>query len=76
MSVSSGFFNSLNGDRKYNAAQMSAIFDGLIIDGVFASIGTAFAVKAAARFLRWSGRRRAKGLHGQRGEAVFFEGGS
>lgn len=47
MSVSSGFFNSLNGDRKYNAAQMSAIFDGLIIDGVFASIGTAFAVNAA-----------------------------
>ena len=47
MSVSSGFFNSLNGDRKYNAAQMSAIFDGLIIDGVFASIGTAFAVKSA-----------------------------
>ena len=47
MSVSSGIFNSLNGDRKYNAAQMSAIFDGLIIDGVFASIGTAFAVKAA-----------------------------
>lgn len=47
MSVSSGFFNSLNGDRKYNAAQMSAIFDGLIIDGVFASIGTAFAAKAA-----------------------------
>ena len=47
MSVSSGFFNSLNGDRKYNATQMSAIFDGLIIDGVFASIGTAFAVKAA-----------------------------
>ena len=47
MSVSSGFFNSLNGDRKYDAAQMSAIFDGLIIDGVFASIGTAFAVKAA-----------------------------
>lgn len=47
MSVSSGFFNSLNGDRKYNAAQMSDIFDGLIIDGVFASIGTSFAVKAA-----------------------------
>lgn len=47
MSVSSGFFNSLNSDRKYNAAQMSAIFDGLIIDGVFASIGTAFAVQAA-----------------------------
>jgi hypothetical protein len=47
MSVTSGFFNSLNGDRKYDANQMSAIFDGLIIDGIFASIGTAFAVKAA-----------------------------
>lgn len=47
MSVSCGFYNSLNGDRKYDAAQMSSIFDGLIVDGVFASIGTAFAVKAA-----------------------------
>lgn len=47
MSVTYGFYNSLNGDRKYNAEQISSIFDGLIIDGVFASIGTAFAVKAA-----------------------------
>lgn len=46
MSVTSGFFNSLNGDRKYNAEQMSAIFDGIINDGVFASIGTAFGVTA------------------------------
>ena len=47
MSVTSGFFNSLNGDRKYNSEQMSAIFDGIINDGVFASVGTAFAVNAA-----------------------------
>lgn len=47
MSITCGFFNSLNGDRKYDASQISSIFDGLIIDGVFASIGTAFAVKAA-----------------------------
>lgn len=46
MSVTSGFFNSLNGDRKYNAEQMSAIFDGIINDGVFANIGTAFGVTA------------------------------
>lgn len=46
MSVTSGFFNSLNGDRKYNAEQMSAIFDGIINNGVFASIGTAFGVRA------------------------------
>lgn len=47
MSLTYGFFNSNNGDRKYNAEQMSSIFDGIIVDGVFASIGTAFAVKAA-----------------------------
>ena len=47
MSVTSGFYNSLNGDRKYDASQMSSIFDGLITDGIFGSIGTAFAVKAA-----------------------------
>lgn len=46
MSITSGFFNSINGDRKYDAMQMSSIFDGLIIDGIFASIGTAFVVKA------------------------------
>ena len=46
MSVTSGFFNSLNGDRRYNAEQMSAVFDGIINDGIFANIGTAFFVKA------------------------------
>lgn len=47
MAITSGFFNSVNGDRKYDAIQMSSIFDGLIVDGVFASIGNAFNVKAA-----------------------------
>lgn len=46
MSVTSGFFNSLNGDRKYNAEQMSAIFDGIINDGILANIGTAFTISA------------------------------
>lgn len=46
MSVTSGFFNSINGDRKYNAEQMSAIFDGIINDGILANIGTAFSVTA------------------------------
>lgn len=44
MSVTSGFFNSLNGDRKYNAEQMSSLFNGIINDGVFQNIGAAFAV--------------------------------
>lgn len=46
MSVTSGFFNSLNHDRRYNAQQMSAIFDGVINDGIFANIGVAFKVSA------------------------------
>lgn len=46
MSVTFGFYNSLNDDRTYDSIQMSSIFDGIIIDGVFASIGTCFVVKA------------------------------
>lgn len=46
MSVTSGFFNSVNGDRRYNAEQMSSLFNGIINDGIFASIGSAFEVKA------------------------------
>ena len=46
MSFTSGFFNSVEGDRKYNAEQMSAIFDGVINDGIFMNIGTAFVVTA------------------------------
>lgn len=46
MAVTSGFFNSKNGDRRYSAEEMSAIFDGVINDGVFANIGTAFKVTA------------------------------
>lgn len=44
MSVTYGFYNSLNGDRKYDAKQISAMFDGVITDGVYRSVGNAFAV--------------------------------
>lgn len=44
MTVTSGFYNSLNGDRKYNAEQLSSLFDGIITDGIFMSIGTALIV--------------------------------
>lgn len=47
MSVTSGFFNSIGNDRRYNAEQMSAIFDGIINDGVLINIGTVFGVSAA-----------------------------
>lgn len=47
MSVTYGFYNSLNGDRKYDATQLSSLFDGVIVDGVFASIGSCFVTKAS-----------------------------
>lgn len=46
MSITSGFYDSLNGDRRYSAKEMSAIFNGIINDGVLANIGEVFAVKA------------------------------
>ncbi len=46
MSVTYGFYNSLNGDRKYDASQLSSLISGLITDGIFASVGTCFVVKA------------------------------
>ena len=46
MSITYGYFNSVNGDRKYNADQMSQYFKGLISNGVYANIGGAMAVIA------------------------------
>ena len=43
MAFTYGFYNSINGDRRYDAQQMSAIFDGIITDGVFSSVGGIFA---------------------------------
>lgn len=47
MAVTSGFFNSINGDRTYNADQMSTYFEGLVSDGIYENIGDRFAVTAA-----------------------------
>ncbi|WP_130837518.1 hypothetical protein [Lachnoclostridium sp. Marseille-P6806] len=46
MALTYGFFNSQNGDRKYNADQMSSIFDGIIEDGVYMTIANRFNVAA------------------------------
>lgn len=46
MAITSGFFNSVNGDRRYNAEQFSGLIDTLIKDGVFSHIGTSFSVTA------------------------------
>lgn len=46
MSITSGFFNSVNGDRTYNADQMSMYFKGLVSNGVFENVGGAMQVLA------------------------------
>lgn len=50
-SLTCGFYNNDPGyehPRRYDAVQMSKIFDGVINDGVFKTIGTCFVVKAGS----------------------------
>lgn len=47
MSVTYGFYNSKNQDRRYDAIQMSSIFDGIIRDGVLQHYGGRMIVKAS-----------------------------
>lgn len=48
MAITYGFFNSLNGDRTYDADQMSEYFDGLVSDGVYESVGGGLQVLAVS----------------------------
>lgn len=45
MALTFGFYNSLNGDRKYDAIQFGEIFDGIINDGVYQAIGSVFKIE-------------------------------
>lgn len=45
MAITSGFFNSVNGDRKYNAEQISNYFEGLVSNGIYENVGNKFVVK-------------------------------
>lgn len=47
MAITCGFFDSVSGDRTYDAEQMSSYFDGLISDGVYENIGDRFVVSSA-----------------------------
>ena len=44
MSLTYGFYNSVDHDRVYDATQFGSIFDGVINDGVFNNIGDLFEV--------------------------------
>ena len=48
MAVTYGFFNSVSGDRKYNADKMSQYFRGLVSDGVYADVGDGLQVVAGS----------------------------
>lgn len=59
MTLTYGFYNSLDGDRQYDAVQLSSIFDGIVTDGIFQSVGTAFAVTATTGMVVSIGAGRA-----------------
>lgn len=42
--ITYGFFNAINGDRRYSADQLGNYFKGLISNGVFEKVGKAFIV--------------------------------
>lgn len=44
MPVTFGFYNSVAGDRVYDAVQVSQMFDGILTDGVFKWVGNKFEV--------------------------------
>ena len=44
MSVTYGFYNSVNGDKKYDATEFARMFDGIVTDGIFETIGEKFNV--------------------------------
>lgn len=46
MSTTSGFFNSINGDRTYNADDLTNFFDGVLNDGVFKNYDASLEVSA------------------------------
>ena len=46
--ITYGFFDSIDGDRKYSADQMSEYFEGLIGDGIYESVGQALVVTPGA----------------------------
>ena len=62
MAVTSGFFNSSSGDRRYTAEQFGTRFEGIITDGVFSGVGQALRVEANGYTVRiGSGRAWCQG---------------
>ena len=52
MSITSGFWDSVNGDRRYSGRQILHVFDGLISDGIVKGYLNSFAVRVSSSALR------------------------
>lgn len=48
MAILTGYYNSISGDRKYNAEDMSKYFSGIISKGVLQNYANKFVVKASS----------------------------
>lgn len=59
MALTSGFFNSIGGDRTYNADQISSMFEGLISDGIYEDVDDAFQVTVSSGMVLNVGTGRA-----------------
>lgn len=57
--ISFGFYDSINHDRRYNAIQFGSLFDGILRDGIFMSIGSCFRVIPAEDMMVLVGPGRA-----------------
>jgi hypothetical protein len=42
-----GFFDSINGDRKYNSDNFADYFEGIVGDGIYANVGNGFKISAS-----------------------------
>lgn len=72
MAIRSGFFNSIDDDRLYNAEDMSHYFEGLISNGVFESIGDKLQVTAGENMTVNIGTGRAMiDCHWLKNDAVY-----
>lgn len=59
MAFTYGFYNSINHDRRYDARQFSKLFNGILNDGVFQTVGDHFAVTPRSKMTVSVGTGRA-----------------
>lgn len=64
MTIHSGFFDSVNHDRKYSVSDFGNLFSGLITDGVYSGVGQKFSVSvgSAGKVNVGTGRAWFKGI--------------